>query len=367
MSHFSFRVSRWMFPFALLYGLGVWVRNLLFDLKILHSRSFQLPVISVGNMTAGGTGKTPHVEYLIRLLAGQHQVAVLSRGYKRTSKGFQLVEENTPVDEAGDEPLQMKRKYPAIYMAVDKDRCHGIDQLCSNPKTDNLEVVLLDDAYQHRYVTPGENILLVNYHRLISEDWLLPVGRLREPFMQKRRASIIIVTKCPEMLSPIEYRILRKKMGVYPYQSLFFTSIGYRKLTPLFTTSLPELELKELKKTQQILLVTGIASPKILNEKLSQYTSHIDLLSFADHHRFTENDMKIMEQRFLALEENKRCIVTTEKDAMRLFTLPYFPDALRPFVYVLPIEVNFLRNGQTNFNNLITNYVNKNSRNSKLS
>ena len=186
------KINEWLLPLSWLYGVGVKLRNLLFETGVLKSRSFQVPVISVGNITVGGTGKTPHVEYLIELLRDKFKVAVLSRGYKRKSRGYILADDSSTESDIGDEPFQMKQKYADISIAVDKDRCHGIDQLTDNDK--KLDVILLDDAFQHRYVKPGINILLVDYHRLIIYDRLLPAGRLREPLSGKNRADIVIIT-----------------------------------------------------------------------------------------------------------------------------------------------------------------------------
>lgn len=228
------KIYDWLRPLSWLYGLGVGFRNQLFELGILRSRSFSVPVISVGNITVGGSGKTPHVEYLIRLLQDKAKVAVLSRGYKRKSRGYLLAEDDTPMRLIGDEPYQMKRKFPKIHVAVDKKRCEGIDRLISDEATCDTDVVLLDDAYQHRYVKPGINILLVDYHRLILYDELLPAGRLREPKSGKDRADIVIITKCPPDLKPVDYRVLTKAMNLFPYQELYFSCLAYDELHRLF-------------------------------------------------------------------------------------------------------------------------------------
>lgn len=228
------KIYDWLRPLSWLYGLGVGFRNQLFELGILRSRSFSVPVISVGNITVGGSGKTPHVEYLIRLLQDKAKVAVLSRGYKRKSRGYLLAEDDTPMRLIGDEPYQMKRKFPKIHVAVDKKRCEGIDRLTSDEATCDTDVVLLDDAYQHRYVKPGINILLVDYHRLILYDELLPAGRLREPKSGKDRADIVIITKCPPDLKPVDYRVLTKAMNLFPYQELYFSCLAYDELHRLF-------------------------------------------------------------------------------------------------------------------------------------
>ena len=193
------KINEWLLPLSWLYGIGIRFRNFLFDVGILKSQDYKVPIISVGNITVGGTGKTPHVEYLVKLLKDQFNVAVLSRGYKRKSRGYVLADKDTPMQQIGDEPYQMKQKFPGITVAVDKNRRRGIAQLTEDDKVD---VILLDDAFQHRYVKPGVNILLVDYHRLIIYDKLLPAGRLREPLPGKNRADIVIVTKCPTASSP---------------------------------------------------------------------------------------------------------------------------------------------------------------------
>ena len=227
------KINKWLLPLSWIYGIGVKLRNTLFSIGILKTRSFDVPVIAVGNITVGGSGKTPHVEYLTRLLKNTFRTAVLSRGYKRKSSGFVQATAETTMPEIGDEPFQMKQKYPDVIVAVDKNRCHGIDTLVENDK--DIDVILLDDAFQHRYVKPGINILLVDYHRLIIYDKLLPAGRLREPLSGKNRADIVIVTKCPKGMKPMEYRVITKAMNLYPYQKLFFPlcAVAYRHcLTP---------------------------------------------------------------------------------------------------------------------------------------
>ena len=250
-----------------------------FELGILKTRSFDIPVISVGNITVGGTGKTPHVEYLVKHLKDLFHVAVLSRGYKRKSKGFIIANDKTTMLEIGDEPYQMKQKFPQVTVAVDKSRCHGIEELTSHDK--RLDVILLDDAFQHRYVKPGVNILLVDYHRLVIYDTLLPAGRLREPLTGKDRADIVIVTKCPKDLKPMEYRVITKAMKLYAYQSLYFTALEYDDLQPVFGGN--SRPLSSLKPKEHVLLLTGIASPEQMIHDLKPYTKNLTPLSFADH------------------------------------------------------------------------------------
>ena len=359
------KINDWMLPLSWLYGIGVKLRNWCFEAGILKSRSFDVPVISVGNITVGGTGKTPHVEYLIELLQQKFHVAVLSRGYKRKSKGFIKADANSSVHDIGDEPFQMKQKYPGITVAVDKDRCHGIDLLTSNDK--HLDAILLDDAFQHRYVKPGINILLVDYHRLIIYDKLLPAGRLREPLSGKNRADIVIVTKCPKELKPMEYRVITKAMDLYPYQQLYFTTIDYGTLRPLFKEQKGHNELRELEdlKRFNVLLLTGIASPKQMVHDLSPLAADLHPLTFGDHHNFTRDDAQTIHDEFTVLPSPK-VIITTEKDATRLMAMKDLSDEIKKNLYVLPIEVKFMLEQENMFNEKIINYVRKNSRNSIL-
>ena len=352
-------------PFSWLYGLGVGIRNYLFDAEILKSKSYSIPVISVGNITVGGAGKTPHVEYLIDLLRDEMQVAVLSRGYKRKSRGYVVADENTTMRDIGDEPFQIKQKFEGVYVAVDKDRCHGIDHLISDEDTKEVEVILLDDAFQHRYVKPGVNILLVDYHKFINYDKLLPAGRLREPQSAKVRADIVIVTKCPKNLNPIDYRVLSKAMDLKAFQQLYFTTLSYCDLKPIFNGG-DTVPLNEIM-GENILLLTGIASPEHLQVDIMEYTRGVKLetMAFSDHHNFTERDVERINERFAAMPSPKR-IITTEKDQVRLFYLEGLSEEVKQNIYALPIKVEFMLEGGKTFNEKIESYVRKNSRNSIL-
>lgn len=358
------KIHYWLYPISWIYGIGVRLRNKLFDWGYYRSKSFDIPVVCVGNLAVGGTGKTPHTEYLINLLqqAGTN-VAMLSRGYKRKSKGYVLATEKTDVKRIGDEPYQIKNKFPGIRVAVDENRCHGIEQLMKldHPKVD---VVLLDDAYQHRYVKAGLNILLTDFHRLFSDDTLLPAGRLREPKDGKNRAHIVIVTKCPEDIKPIDFNIITKRLRLYPYQQLYFSAFRYGPLTPLFGEK--RRTLASLEKDEYVLLVTGIASPAPLVEKLKVYTPHVNLCQFDDHHDFSNKDLQAIKERFERLEGKKKLIITTEKDATRLQHHPALAETLKPHLYILPIEIEFLQNQQHIFNQNIIGYVRAHSRNSSL-
>ena len=365
MSKSTFTINKWLYPASWIYGAGVWLRNKLFEWGYYKERSFNLPIICVGNITVGGTGKTPHTEYLIRLLQKDFQVAVLSRGYKRKSKGFVLAQKNTSVHQIGDEPFQMKQKFPNIHMAADANRCNGIEQLCDENIAPGTDVILLDDAFQHRHVKAGMNILLVDYNRMITEDALLPAGRMREPISGKDRAQIVIITKCPKDMKPMEYRVLSKQMDLYAFQQLYFTTLNYGKLYPLFNGG-KRYPMQSIHPDVHILLVTGIASPQKMKEDLSCIKNNIHTLSFSDHHDFNNEDMTEIERQFNRLPEGKRMIITTEKDSVRMENHPSLPETIKPYIYVLPIEVVFLLDQQNLFNQNILNYVKKNSRNSHL-
>ncbi len=355
------RIKNWLLPLSWIYGGIVKLRNFLFDVGILHTRSFMMPVISVGNITVGGTGKTPHVEYLIRLLKGHANVAVLSRGYKRKSSGFVLANEHSTAHDIGDEPYQMKQKFPNVTVAVDKSRVHGIETLKEN--NSDIDVILLDDAFQHRYVKPGINILLVDYHRLIIYDKLLPAGRLREPLNGKNRADIVIVTKCPKTLNPINFRVITKAMGLYPYQDLFFTTMSYDSLQHLYQHT--TRELSDITPDEHLLLIAGIASPQQLINDISAVTPNLTALTFSDHHDFTKKDVQRINDTFAAMPSPKS-IVTTEKDAARIVCTEGLSEEVRQHLYTLPVKIEFMLEQEDNFNEKIIGYVRKNSRNSIL-
>ncbi|MBP1538899.1 MAG: tetraacyldisaccharide 4'-kinase [Prevotella sp.] len=355
-------INKWLTPLSLVYGLGVGLRNRMYELGIKKSRSFAIPVISLGNITVGGAGKTPHTEYLVRLLKERLKVAVLSRGYKRKTKGYVLADDDSTVEDIGDEPRQMKSKFPDIYVAVDANRCEGIDRLTEDEATKDVDVILLDDAYQHRHVKPGINILLVDYHRLIIYDRLLPAGRLREPEKGKERADMVIITKCPRDLKPMEFRVLTKVMNLRPYQDLFFTTIDYDTLVPILDTQQGKAAVG---KDDNVLLLTGIASPKQMEQDISPMCKSLTALTFADHHRFRQRDIEKINEAFLNIPE-PRIVVTTEKDAARLQAVDGLSDSVRQSIYALPVKIKFMLGQEETFKNKILSYVQKNSRNSIL-
>ncbi|MCR4602750.1 MAG: tetraacyldisaccharide 4'-kinase [Prevotella sp.] len=358
------KIRESLIPLSWLYGAAVNIRNFCFDIGLLKSQAFHVPVIAVGNITVGGTGKTPHVEYLVRLLKDKFNVAVLSRGYKRKTNGYLLADTNTTVYDIGDEPYQLKRKFPNISVAVDRKRVHGIRQLTED--NEDIDVIFLDDAYQHRYVKPGVNILLVDYHRLIIYDKLLPAGRLREPLKGKNRADIVIVTKCPKKLKPMEFRVLRKALDLYPYQHLYFTTLDYDQPYGVFNGQSLQLAAAQ---SNNVLLISGIASPRQLQEDIESTlgdSCRLELLTFSDHHRFRSKDVERINETFAAMP-SPRIIITTEKDAVRLSAVDGLSEDVRQALYALPIRIRFMQDEQAeNFDQFIKSYVVKNSRNSIL-
>ena len=303
-----------LFPFVLLYGFIIRVRNKLFDFKILPSEKFNIPVISVGNLIAGGSGKTPMVEYLIRLLDANSNIATLSRGYKRKTKGYRLASENETVETLGDEPLQYFQKFPQIKVAVCENRREGIRNLIRDVA--ELETVILDDAFQHRYVKPQISILVTDYFKLFTKDWLLPFGRLREHISGRKRADIIVVTKTPRIFSPIVRKQLLEEIRPYPGQLICFSYINYLPFEPVY-----ESKCQYSAKTQNpyaIIMVTGIANPGPMQEYLNRLCTDLELMEFPDHHEFTGKDLLLIKEKFKNLPTKRKIIVTTEKDAKRL-------------------------------------------------
>ena len=360
-----FKIQKALLPLSFIYGLIVGIRNKLFDWGILPSEEFSVPVISIGNLSVGGTGKTPHTEYLIRLLSKKYKIAVLSRGYKRKTNGFVLAEGNVNSHQIGDEPYQMFRKFPEITVAVDSNRRQGIKQLLSLPNEKRPEIILLDDAFQHRYVRPSLSILLSDSNRLYYKDALLPAGRLRETAKNNLRAQVVIITKCSESFMQADYKVVTKELNLAPYQQLFFTSYKYAQIMPVFPEySSNELTLQSFdNKNCSVLLVTGIANPKGLINQVEGYTSHLSTLIYADHHDFTYRDIQQINSMFNQLQGAKKLIITTEKDAVRLIDNEYLPSELKPVIYYLPIEVVFNLDQEELFIQNIENHVTKFKRN----
>lgn len=342
-----------LWPFALIYGLVVIIRNKLFDWGVFHSSSFDVPVISVGNLSTGGTGKTPQIEYLVELLKHDYKVATLSRGYGGSSKSFTLVDADSTANEVGDEPLQIKLKHPDVIVLVEPDRILGINKLLSDI---NPDIILLDDAFQHRKVKPGLSILITPYSSPFYNDALLPAGNLREPISGKSRADIMVVSKCPMEISEGEKKSIIDKLKPNASQQVFFSGIDYA--VPMSLDGVNHLEVGE---DTSVVLVTGIANPTPLVKHIEARYQLKEHVKYADHHAFSEGDIQSIRQKFSIIAGTEKAILTTEKDAARLrsMNLKGLP------VYYLPIEVRFIGHGEEErFNNVILKYVAGNKRNS---
>jgi tetraacyldisaccharide 4'-kinase len=326
-------------PLSLLYGAAVTLRNKCYDLRIFRSTSFPLPVLAVGNITVGGAGKTPHTELLVALLKEEFRVAVLSRGYKRRTKGFRYVETTGAAADNGDEPLQIKQKFPSVTVAVDANRVNGIKRL--RAEVENLGAVVLDDAFQHRRVRPSLSLLLIDYNRPVHRDHLLPLGRLRDRRNQLRRADIICVTKCPAQLPPEAQQGFAKNIRRLPHQLLFFTTFAYGAPQPVFAAgaAVPC-------PPAACLLVTGIASPAPLAQYLrEQPYDLLQHLAFRDHHAFTAADAGKINAA--ARRHPAAPVFTTEKDAVRLRETPGLEEEVKQRLFYLPVTVQFLTEERT--------------------
>ena len=287
------------------------------------------------------------------------RVAVLSRGYKRKTRGFVLADTKSAPADIGDEPYQMLHKFEGVTVAVDGNRCRGLRAIA-----DSVDVILLDDAFQHRYVIPGLNILLIDYNRPIWNDFLLPAGRLRESASGKRRADIIILSKCPQNMNEEEMCLLKRKIAPSSSQKVFFSTLLYNNMYRLSDKSTRRLD--SIQEDEEILLLTGIASPDAIKAELKKRSKRIQTISFPDHHDFSNNDTERIKKMFNAMNPRRRIIVTTEKDAARLTGKDICRETLYLYIYVLPIEVRFLNQGEKLFNQNIIEYVRENSRNSGL-
>ncbi len=329
-------------PFSWGFGAAVWLRNAAFNVGLLPQEEFDVPVVSVGNITVGGTGKTPHVEYIIEALYRRYHVGVLSRGYKRKTKGFILASNNMTPRDIGDEPYQIFNKFTGlITLAVCENRRKGIRELLRIDPDINL--ILLDDAFQHRYVVPKVNIVLVDYNRPPYEDKLMPLGSLREPARNVLRGDMVVVTKCPSDITAMDIRMVKKNLGLFPYQGLFFSNIRYADPVPVFPVQSPQItSLQWLREDDALLCLTGIATPKPLVRYLRQYSTNIKVMHFDDHHFFTRRDFSDIFKVYNSLEGKRKFIITTEKDAVRIMNNPYFPPTRRHCIYYIPMKVGFL-------------------------
>ena len=342
----SFRIL--LLPFALLYWLAIAVRNWLYDKSISRSSSFALPLICVGNLSVGGTGKSPMVEYLVRLLKGEFKVATLSRGYKRKTKGYALAGAATTALEIGDEPMQFHLKFPDVPVAVGEERLEAIPQLLHDKP--DTEVIILDDAFQHRSVTAGLNVLLTDYNNLFTRDFYLPTGDLRDLKSSYKRAQIIVVTKCNPSITVEEKQKIISEINPQQGQQVFFTAIEYGRLYRIL-----DKKSAELTEATEVLLVSGIANPKPLERLLEKHSKAYHVARYSDHHIFTIDDLKDIRKKYDNLEAENKIIVTTEKDAVRL--VKFNMEIADWPIYVIPVRHHFLFSEGELFNQAVLNYI----------
>lgn len=337
-----------LLPFTLLYGSVVWLRNRLYDAGFMSSVAFDIPVIAVGNLSVGGTGKTPHIEYLIRLLQYEYKVATMSRGYKRKTRGFLLADAQTNALHIGDEPMQYHLKFPELVVSVAEDRMTGIPSLLlRRPET---EVVLLDDAYQHRSVRAGLNMLITDFAKPFYKDFILPYGRLREGRAAYQRADIIVVSKCPANLTSQAAEQIKFAIQPLVHQKVFFSTIVYGAAYHFFDQSVATIKAKN------VLLLSGIARPEPLVAHLEQEAEKVHLLQYPDHHFFTERNFEEIKET-VRNWQNDCVIVTTEKDATRLYLRPALMQSIPVPIIVLPIEVRILLGQQSEFDTCVREFV----------
>ena len=337
-------------PISLIYGILVFLRLQLYRFGFLKSIKFSLPIISVGNLSVGGTGKSPHIEYLMSLLDPYILIGTLSRGYKRRTTGFKVVQTNHTVSEVGDEPLQLKKNFPQNLVAVSENRVLAIPQMMMQKP--DLQCILLDDAFQHLAVNPALNILLTDYNDLFVNDYLLPSGRLREWRNGYKRADFIIVTKCNDEISLEEMNLIIEKINPLAYQKIFFSKFQYQSLNELFTG-----ESLSLPKDKNVLLVSGIANNDYLKKYLNQHSNSIIELDYPDHYQFTEKDIDTIQQNWERLDKQNSIIITTQKDAMRLYPFKTKIEQAKIPIYFLPIKVGFHQNQPNNFDESIKNFL----------
>lgn len=349
-----------LLPFAALYGLLVRLRNNFFDWGIFHPAEFSTPTISVGNLTVGGTGKTPHIEYLIRLLKNS-KLATLSRGYGRSTSHFIEVLESHAAIIVGDEPRQFKQKFPDVLVCCDTRRVRGIKKILEI--NSNINAILLDDAFQHRWVKPGVNILLTDYSQLYIDDYMLPTGNLREPRSGAKRADIIVISKSPSVFSPIDRRLILQRFKLLPHQKVFFSYLKYGEFIPYPKTESNNLGFSKeyyFDRRYSVVLLTGIANTSHLKEYLRGKVKEIIPVAFADHHQFTIKDLELIKKIFDDITRANKIIITTEKDIMRI-TQPDLLEFIKKLpLFYIPVEVVFHEKDEKEFNKLIIDYVTRN-------
>lgn len=345
-----------LLPFSLLYGLAIWIRNRLYDWGWLRSVTFDKPIVVVGNLAVGGTGKSPMTEYLVRLLSKHYRVATLSRGYGRKTRGFLVVSTDGTASRTGDEPLQFKRKFPQITVAVNEDRVEGVARLIQS----GHEAIVLDDAYQHRALRPGLAILLFDYGAMSRPKWLLPAGNYRDSFRERRRADVMVVTKTPPAATEVSKARIRQTLSTPSGTPVLFAGIGYGPLTPVLPAE--TVMFNPLSGEVSVLLVTGIANPAPLDSYLRPQVKEIIHLRYADHHPYTEADARKIRRRFNEINNPFKLAITTEKDAQRLLD-PSISNLLVGLpLYMIPIHIRFDPKDDDTLQQIVLNYCAKSSR-----
>ncbi|EOR94666.1 Tetraacyldisaccharide 4'-kinase [Arcticibacter svalbardensis MN12-7] len=339
-----------LLPFSCLYGLIGIIRNFAYQNGVFASRRFDVPVISIGNLAIGGAGKSPMAEYIIRLLSKEYRVAVLSRGYGRTTKGYRLVSTDDSTLQAGDEPLQFKKKFPEITVAVCEKRVYGIEQL-----QDNHDVIILDDAFQHRAVVPGLSLLLFDYTSLDNPFIVLPAGDLREPFMGRERADILVITKSPLTISDEDRKRAIKRVKPFSHQQVFFSYLKYGDCLPLYQGN--KMALASLDHSYTVYLLTGIANPKPLLDKLAIAGCEIRHYDYPDHHPFCRKNISKLAVDFSMDAGLRKIIITTEKDVQRLRSVSLHGILEELPVFYIPIQAEIHPFDNECFNSIISKYV----------
>ena len=344
-----------LFPFSILYGIVVFLRNKLYDARILSSEGFDIPIICVGNLVVGGSGKSPVTEYLVRLFPG-YRIAILSRGYGRKTRGFILADESATAETIGDEPMQFYRKFPEVTVAVCEDRVKGVRLLEAQH-----DLVILDDAYQHRAIRPGFSVLLFEFEKLLQPQFLLPAGNLREIFAGYKRADSILITKSPETISPAQEAKCMDKFGGKWKTQTVFSSLVYQDLVPLIAGE--KRHCSSLSEKTTIFLLTGIANPKPLLTHLRQYTATIHHYDYPDHYHFKVKDIMELLQGFEKDPSAEKIIITTEKDAQRLLGDTLKELLLNLPVFYLPVQIGIRAKDKATFDQKILDYVSNHTRN----
>lgn len=338
------KINRWLLPISSLYGLGVQWRNALYSWGVLKSHRFPIPIICVGNIAVGGTGKSPCIEYIIREFYEDYRIAVVSRGYRRHTKGLRVATSSSSCKEIGDEPALLARKYPRITMVVDEKRKRAIDYLLQLPEDQRPQVILMDDGFQHRSVRPSYTILLGTYARPIVKDKLLPAGRLREFASARHRADMVVITKCPPLVTAMDFRLFRRELELFPHQEILFSEIKYGAIYPLFPTATEFSSVFE--PSMSIMAICGIANPHYFASHIKGRFARSHVLSYSDHHPFGRRDIRDWENILSReLAQGNTCLfICTEKDAVKLMDAEaYISEELRQRIYVLPVEMR-LRN-----------------------